>query len=102
MANKRLRKELLEGFDALAAIGIVDGATMREFRADLLDTVPNFSPSDIRNLRESFNLSQGVFAALLNVSVSTIQKWEQGQKDPGAPAHKLLQIVKENGIRILV
>ena len=102
MTNKRLRKELLEGFEALAAIGIVDGATMREFRGDLLDPVPHFSPDDIRELREAFGLSQAVFATLLNVSLSTMQKWEQGQKDPGAPAHKLLNIVKQYGLEVLI
>lgn len=102
MNNKRLRKELLEGFEALASIGLVDGATMREFREELIDPVPVFSPEEIRNLREAFGISQAVFAALLNVSVSTIQKWEQGQKDPGALAHKMLKIVKDNGLRILI
>ena len=43
MANKRLRQELIEGMEALAEIGAVDGATMRDFREDLL------SPSRFRN-----------------------------------------------------
>lgn len=102
MANKRLRQELIEGMEALAEIGAVDGATMREFRADLLSPPPIYTPAQIREIRESFGVSQAVFAALMNVSLSTVQKWEQGQKAPGAPAYKLLEIVKRNGLGILV
>ena len=102
MANKRLRQELIEGMEALAEIGAVDGATMRDFREDLLSPPPAYSPDGIREIRESFGVSQAVFAALMNVSLSTVQKWEQGQKAPSAPAYKLLEIVKQNGLSILV
>jgi putative transcriptional regulator len=102
MANKRLRKELVEGMQALKNIGAVDGATMRDFRDDLLSPPPAYSPDSIKEIRESFGVSQSVFAILMNVSVSTIQKWEQGQKAPSAPAYKLLDIVKNNGLGILI
>lgn len=102
MANKRLRKELVEGMEALRAIGAIDGATMRSFREDLLGRPPKFSAKQIRKLRERFDVSQAVFASLLNVSPSTVQKWEQGQKDPSAPALKLLQIVDVHGLSILL
>ena len=102
MANKRLKQELIEGMQALVNIGAIDGATMRDFRDDLLSPPPAYSPDGIRKIRESFGVSQAVFAALMNVSLSTVQKWEQGQKVPSAPAYKLLEIVKKNGLGILV
>jgi putative transcriptional regulator len=102
MVNKRLRQELIEGMEALVEIGAVNGATMREFRKDLLSPPPEYSPKKIREIRESFGVSQAVFAALMNVSLSTVQKWEQGQKAPSAPAYKLLEIVQQNGLGILV
>ncbi len=102
MANKRLRQQLVEGMEALSEIGVVNGATMREFREDLLTPPPTYSPEKIREIRESYGVSQSVFAALLNVSVSTIQKWEQGRKAPSAPAYKLLDIVKRKGLGILI
>lgn len=55
--------------EALAEIGAVDGATMREFRADLLSPSPTYS---LAQIRESFGVSQAVFAALMNVSLSTV------------------------------
>ncbi|MFV1998609.1 MAG: helix-turn-helix domain-containing protein, partial [Acidiferrobacterales bacterium] len=42
-----------------------------------------------------------VFAAYLNTSPSTIQKWEQGQKKPNGPSLKLLNIVDEKGLETL-
>ncbi len=34
------------------------------------------------SLRSRFKMSQAVFAAFLNTSVSTVQKWEIGEKTP--------------------
>lgn len=39
-------------------------------------------PSDVRAIREHMNLSQSAFAALLGVSLRTLQDWEQGQRKP--------------------
>jgi putative transcriptional regulator len=102
MANQRLKSELIEGMRALQKIGVVDGATMREFEVSLLGPPPVFMAKDVTKLREKYGVSQAVFAAILNVSASTVQKWEQGQKAPGAAASKLLQVVKEHGLSILV
>ena len=102
MANERLRRELVEGIQALKRVGAVSGATMRNFEKELLGPPPTFSPKQIRKLREKYEVSQAVFAALLNVTTSTLQKWEQGQKEPTAAACRLLQIVHEHGLGILV
>ncbi len=50
---------------------------------------------DIAVLRGKMNASQAVFARCLNVSVKTVQAWEQGKKPNGA-ALKLLSIVEKN------
>jgi putative transcriptional regulator len=42
-----------------------------------------------------------VFAAYLNTSVSTVQKWEIGEKKPSGPALKLLDIVDRKGLKAL-
>lgn len=102
MANSRLRHELVDGMHALKDLGVVGAGTMRNFERKLLGAPPSFSARQIRLLREKFDVSQAVFAALLNVSASTVQKWEQGQKEPTAAALKLLQVVKRYGIGILV
>jgi putative transcriptional regulator len=49
-------------------------------------------------------MSQSVFAAWLNVSVSTVQKWESptANKHPSGAAAKLLQMVETKGIESLL
>jgi len=38
---------------------------------------------------------------MLNTSVSTIQKWEIGQKKPTGTALKLLHLVQKRGLEIV-
>lgn len=47
---------------------------------------------DVRKIRESMSLSQSDFAALLGISVRTLQNWEQGRREPVGPARILLQV----------
>lgn len=52
-----------------------------------------YGAKDIKNIRESSNYSQGVFAKVLNVSVKTVQSWESGQRVPSHATLRLLEIV---------
>jgi putative transcriptional regulator len=51
---------------------------------------------DVRRIREAYNLSQAEFAALLGISVDTIQNWEQEHRTPAGPARVLLQVVAKH------
>jgi DNA-binding transcriptional regulator YiaG len=46
-------------------------------------------------VREKVELSQAQFARLLNVSVRTLQNWEQARREPTGPAKALLRIVEK-------
>jgi len=54
-----------------------------------------FTPSRIQAVREKTRLSQAEFARLLNVSVKTLQNWEQARREPTGPAKALLRIVEK-------
>ena len=54
-----------------------------------------FTPPDIRKVRELFGMSQSQMAIFLNVSVRTLQNWEQGRRGPTGPARTLLRIMQE-------
>jgi putative transcriptional regulator len=54
-----------------------------------------FTPSRIQSVREKSGLSQAQFARLLNVSVKTLQNWEQARREPTGPAKALLRIVEK-------
>lgn len=81
--------------------GVLDATTMREFDALCLPPIKSYTPAQIRRLRVRNKASQAVFAAYLNTSPSTVQKWEQGQKKPNGPSLKLLNLVDKKGLEAL-
>ena len=81
--------------------GVMDTRTMREFDALCLTPVKTLSAAQIKRLRTRNKASQAVFAAYLNTSPSTVQKWEQGQKKPNGPSLKLLNLVQDKGLEAL-
>ena len=54
------------------------------------------SAKDIALIRRKLNCSQAVFAMMLNISPKTVQAWEQGSREPGDAALKLLTIAKKH------
>jgi putative transcriptional regulator len=51
---------------------------------------------DVRQIREDYELSQTEFAALLGISVKTVQNWEQGRRTPRGAARVLLQVAAKH------
>lgn len=90
-----------ETAQGLHKAGTMDAKTMREFDALCLPPIKQFSARQIKRIREQNKASQAVFAAYLNTSPSTVQKWEQGQKKPNGASLKLLNLVAERGLEIL-
>ncbi len=52
--------------------------------------------TDVRRIRANYRLSQGQFAALLGISVATLQNWEQGRRAPKGAARVLLQVAAKH------
>lgn len=81
--------------------GVMDQVTLREFDRLCLPPVEPLEPDQIKKIREATRVSQAVFAALLNTSLSTVQKWEIGQKKPRGTALKLLHLVQKRGLEVI-
>lgn len=79
--------------------GVMDRITLREFDQLYVLPIAPLKPKQIKEIREASRVSQAVFAALLNTSVSTVQKWEIGQKRPTGTALKLLHLVQQRGLK---
>lgn len=65
---------------------------------------PAYTPERVAQIRiKKAKMSQSVFSSVLNVTTSTVQKWESpgSGKHPGGAAAKLLQIIEKNGIEAL-
>ncbi len=101
MARKK-KSPILEAVHATAKdlheAGVMDLVTLRKFDRLCSPPVTPLKPEEIKHIRENARVSQAVFAALLNTSVSTVQKWEIGQKKPIGTALKLLHLVQERGL----
>ena len=102
MKRSRILTEVHESARALHDAGVVGKQTMREFDALALPRVRDLSPKQIRALRLRTRMSQAVFAAFLNTSVSTVQKWEIGEKKPSGPSLKLLNVIDQKGMDALI
>jgi len=82
----------------LHKVGLISKRRMREIDALCHLDVAEMPPQKIKYLREQAHLSQAVFAAVLNTSLSTVQKWEIGDKKPSGPSLKLLTLIERKGL----
>lgn len=105
MATKRKSRILDEAHETasdMRRLGFIDARRMCELDALCKLEVPALSARKIKALRENLQISQPVFAALLNTSTSTVQKWEIGDKKPGGPSLKLLNLIERKGIEAVL
>ena len=101
MMARKISDAVHQTAKGLREAGVMDATTMREFDAMCLPPVKILSAAQIKRLRIRNKASQAVFAAYLNTSPSTVQKWEQGQKKPNGPSLKLLNLVEQHGLEAL-
>lgn len=86
----------------LHRLGFIDIRKMRKFDALCLDPIPDYDSDKIRALREHLQLSQAVLASVLNTSLSTVRKWEIGEKHPSGPSLKLLNLLDRKGLEAVL
>lgn len=82
----------------LHRLGFLDKRKLLKYDALCLEPVPQYQSEQIRALREKLKLSQAVLAAVLNISLSTVRKWELGDKSPSGPSLKLLYLLDRKGL----
>ena len=96
--------ELTQMAGALNAHGLITKPDMAQIQT-LCQRPHMFTSKKVAQIRKSkARMSQSVFAALLNVSVSTVQKWESQDsgKHPTGAAAKLLQLIERKGVEAIV
>lgn len=101
MKKSKILEAVHETAVGLHKAGVMNQVTMREFDVLCLPPVEQLEPLQIKQIRETSNVSQAVFAAYLNTSVSTVQKWEIGNKKPTGAALKLLHLVEKRGLEAI-
>lgn len=96
--KSRLMAEIHETAAGLHSAGLINKRRMQEFDVLCQLAVAPMGAREIRALRDRVQLSQAVFAAVLNTSLSTVQKWEAGAKKPSGPSLKLLSLLDRKGL----
>jgi putative transcriptional regulator len=69
--------------------------TMRVTSIVLPTPIKGIKPQEIAGIRQRLNVSQPVFAALLNVPLATARSWEQGKRKPSGAALRLLDMARQ-------
>lgn len=100
--KSRILEAVHETASDLHRLGFIDKRKMRKFDALCLDPVPAYDSEKIRALRDHLQLSQSVLAAVLNTSLSTVRKWEIGEKHPSGPSLKLLNLLERKGLEAVL
>jgi putative transcriptional regulator len=90
--SKPLSKAELAAYEAKRDLAAELLQSVREMKAGHVQVVT----SPVIEARRKTGLSQSQFAALLGVSVRTLQGWEQGRKQPSGAARTLLAIASTN------
>lgn len=100
--KSRILEAVHETASDLRRLGFIDKRKMRKFDALCLDPIPAYDSEKIRALRDHLQLSQSVLAAVLNTSLSTVRKWEIGEKHPSGPSLKLLNLLERKGLEAVL
>ena len=62
--------------------------------------VVEFTPIDVRMIRDQFGATQREFARLIGVSRHTLRNWEKGRRRPHGPARALLRAIDADPVAL--
>jgi putative transcriptional regulator len=98
---------LLETAEGLHRSGLITRGDYDKITAKYVDLskVARLKPPSGREivaLREKANMSQAVFARVLNIGTSTLSQWEREEKRPRGAAARLLAVVKAKGVAAIL
>lgn len=61
-----------------------------------VNPVPDFTAEEIKNIRNNLSMTQSIFAAVLGVSVKTVEAWEAGTNIPIGTARRMISMLQED------
>lgn len=88
-----MRKDLFDQLvESVKQMKAIEAGRLKPSRVTRMEDLGHGGTPDVAALRARFKLSQAKFAALLGISVSTLQNWEQNRRRPEGPAKVLLRV----------
>ena len=68
---------------------------LKDYKRGRVGRTTKVKVSPVVEARVKSGLSQAKFAAMLGVSIRTLQDWEQGRREPSGAAKSLIRIAEE-------
>ncbi len=62
----------------------------------IIKPVKKYNAEGVKQIRQSLNMTQAVFAGMMGVSQKTVEAWESGRNVPMGPASRFLDLLMEN------
>jgi putative transcriptional regulator len=104
--SSRLTNAIIETADDMRHAGVLDETAhakiTRRHLGKPAGTTRPISGDEIRKVREQARLSQAVFAQCLNVTTGYVSQLERGTKQPTGAVLALLNVIRRNGIDIVL
>lgn len=98
----RILQEMTEAAEGLNRIGLMSDERLDKIKEISIPELRPYSPSEIKNLRQKFKLTQNLFAKCIHVSPSLVKKWEQGVRHPYGVNLLMLHMVEKQGIKLVL
>lgn len=96
MKANKIYSSVIKGLNE--AIDYEKGKTVQGLKRTKLSIAPitNYKSSRIKEIRNKLKLSQSTFAAILGVSIKTVEAWESGRNIPQGPAQRILSLIEKD------
>ncbi len=85
-------KSIITGLDE--AVGYEQGKVKARTAKYTVNPAPEFNALEIKNVRNSLQMTQATFAAVMGVSIKTVEAWESGRNVPIGTARRMLSLIK--------
>jgi putative transcriptional regulator len=92
---KSVHEETLEELREISNIG-TKHLHLRTREYAPVTPIKEYTPQEIKELREQNHFTQLYFGELLGVSIKTIQAWEAGTNKPNGTALRMFQVLEQD------
>lgn len=58
--------------------------------------LPEIESNQVRDIRQSLDMTQRMFAAVMGVSIKTVEAWENGTNTPSGVARRMLSLLQSD------
>jgi putative transcriptional regulator len=96
------KSKIIEAMSETARDLELSPITIREIERLNLPEMKTLEANEIKKIRMKEHVSQAVMAKILNVAISTYQKWERGEIQPKGSNLKLLLLAHGHGVKYIV